>query len=398
MCIMIENQNFEFVVNHRHFITAVVSIMDMLKEKSAQLIKNCGNKTKQYERLYKTCDKILTQYRSDVNDLNEGKIIKKVYKSLRSSISLLRNKDGNLFNVKDANNKITTILPGIDIGLIYNDFDDAEKTTLWQYMLLMFISSVKMVDSANKNSSKSEKTEEMIEILTEMEKELTKTGMTVKGMAFNPFVGLSGIASHDKLGIDDLFSGEEPPRESGDIGLPGVNINTILSSLGISQVFDVSKINEELKNITEEGVRDAVQNITKMIGAEDDSDVSEVCNDLITSILENLKENGVNDMMGTLQSITSTVTNKIDPTKMKKTAVKMNSFMQGSVDQFKNMKDDAGNPIGDKLLSAMENPLKMLKQFNGGNLDLNLNDTQSEGTQNKKASKKSKKSKKSKHR
>ena len=359
-------QNFEFVVNHRHFITAVVSIMDTLKDKSIELMETSGSKAKYHDRLQKCCDKILVQYRSDTDNLNEGKIIKKVYKTLRDNLTLLRDKDGALFTVKDSDNKIMTIIPGIDIGLIYKNFEEEEKAKFWQFMYLMFISSVKMIHSANETKMHTGKNKEIFEHIESMEKELTRTGLTVRGMAFNPFVGLDGVSSKDEFGVNELYSGDVPKQ--APMGIPGVDINMVLQQLGIQNVVDIDKINDQLKNITEAEIQDATQNITNIIGASDDPDVADVCNTLVRSIVENLKENGISDMMGTLQSISQSVGDKIDPTKMQKTANTMNGFMQNSESQLRNMKDESGNNIGEKLFAAMGNPLNMAKEFSEGKM------------------------------
>ena len=84
------------------------------------------------------------------------------------------------------------------------------------------------------------------------------------------------------------------------------------------------------EDVKEEEIQDATKNITNIIGANDDPDVADVCNTLVRSIVDNLKENGISDMMGTLQSISQSVGDKIDPNKMKKTANTMNGFMQNS--------------------------------------------------------------------
>lgn len=366
-----ESGNFEFVVNHRHFITAVVSIIDMLKDKSEELMETSGSKAKYHERLQKCCDKLLSQYRSDTENLNEGKIIKKVYRTLRDNLNLLKDKDGSLFTVKDNDGKIMTIVPGVDIGLIYKNLNDEEKVKFWQFMYLMFISSVKMVHSANENKMSSGKNKDVFDSVESMEKELTRTGLTIRGMAFNPFVGIDGVSNKEQFGVNELYSGDVPKQAA--TGIPGVDINMVLQQLGIQNVVDVDKINDQLKNITEEEIQDATKNITNIIGANDDPDVADVCNTLVRSIVENLKENGINDMMGTLQSISQSVGDKIDPSKMKKTANTMNGFMQNSQSQLRNMKDEQGNNIGEQLFKAMGGPLNMAKEFSEGNV--NFNDT-----------------------
>lgn len=356
-------KNVEVVYNRNHFTAAAVSIMDILKEKSSVLMLAHGTKTRRYEKLHETCTEMLNQYRSDKNNLDESKIIKKVYKTLRDNIGLLKSKDSKLFRIRDEQNKVVTILPGVDIGLGYVELNDVEKTQFWQHIYLMFVSSVKMIYHANQNILMNDSNNDLLAAFVDIEKELTKTGITIKSAAYNPYMGLS-TPSYNTLNVDELFSSDPITSDNS-----GMGIDAVLNTLGISSKVDMSKINEELKNITEDEIKEAVNKITGLIGANADSDVGEVCNDLVRGIVDNMKENGISDMMGIIRSATN-VTNKINPAKMKKTAMTMNSFMQDSTSKLRTMKDEHGNMIGEKLFSAMENPLKMVKDIQSGKLVL----------------------------
>ena len=85
-----KNENFEFVVNHRHFMTSIVSLLDIIKDRANSVKDNISNKVKYYDKLYKTCDKILNHYRNNTDNFDESKIIKKVYKTLRDNINLVK--------------------------------------------------------------------------------------------------------------------------------------------------------------------------------------------------------------------------------------------------------------------------------------------------------------------
>jgi hypothetical protein len=71
-------------------------------------------------------------------------------------------------------------------------------------------------------------------------------------------------------------------------------------------------------------------------------------------------------MIGTLTSITESVGKTIDPAKMKKTAASMNSFMSNSESKLRNMTDEKGNNIGEKLYQTMGTPLKMAQAMGQG--------------------------------
>lgn len=364
-----DDQGMEFARNHKHFVISVVSVMDLLKDKSESLMESAeSKKKKQHLKLQQSCSKILDQYRTDVDNLNEGKIIKKVYKTLRDNIELLKDKNGDLFSVRDNKNKIVTIIPGINIKLIYGHFDEKESEMFWQYMYLLFISSVKLITQSNDdNKMKTGRNKIVSDNMEEMEKELMKTGLTVKGSAFNPFIGLKG-ASKQAFGVDALFSGEAPQTGVGGDLLPGMDMNMVLSQLGIDTMVDMDKINEQLKNISEKEITSATKNITQILGAEEGSDVADVCDTLVRSIVDNLKEKGISDMMGTLKSISESVDKNIDKEKMKKTAKTMQGFMMNSEQRLKEMKDEKGNPIGDKLFNAMSGPLNMAKNMSEGKM------------------------------
>lgn len=379
-----KSEDLEFVVNHRHFVTGLVSILDMLKDKSIEVCDEKSKKAKYHKDLQNACDKILKQYRKTSEDheqLEEGKIIKKIYKTLSSNIDMLKEKDGNLFTIKDQAKRIVTVIPTVNIALVYGVFDEDERKKFWQYLYLLFIASAKMVHSANKEKSKSEKLAKLMENVEKLEKELTKTGLTIKGMLFNPFIGIGSDKDTSNYGVNELYSGEGVSAS----GIPGLDINMVLQQLGVSDTVDMDKLNEQLKNITEDDITDATKNITKILGADNDPEVADVCNTLVRSIVENLRDNGVNDMIGTLTSITESVGKTIDPAKMKKTAASMNSFMSNSESKLRNMTDEKGNNIGEKLYQTMGTPLKMAQAMGQGMPIPGMNMTQQKRSESEKS-------------
>ena len=355
------DENFEFVVNHRHFVTSIVSILDLIKNK-VNTIDNSKIKEKYKDRLVKSCDKVLDSYRKENSSFDEGKIIKKIYKIVKKNMTLIKEKKSDLFTLKDEENRILTIIPGIDIGLIYNYLDDKENLSFWQYMYLMLISAIKMINSANSDNKK--ENEEINELLKIMELEITKTGVTVNGMMFNPFIGIG--QENTEYSINELYTGEMEGIDNSKV--PSVGIDMVLQSLGVDKMLNMDKLNDQLKNISENDVQEATKNITELLGAQDES-VKGVCDKLVKSIVKNLKKNGLTNMVDTLQAVTSEIENDMDKEAMQKTADQMNLFMQNSESRLRNMKDENGNNIGEKLYEKMGDPLEMAKNMTNMNID-----------------------------
>ena len=87
-----DTNNMNFVMNHKYFITGLVSITDMLSDKSEELVETDVNNRTRYEKLQTCCSKIVRQYRHNENILDEGKVIKKInncyYRKIRIYLPL----------------------------------------------------------------------------------------------------------------------------------------------------------------------------------------------------------------------------------------------------------------------------------------------------------------------
>jgi hypothetical protein len=351
------DKNMDFVMNHKYFITGLVSITDMLKEISEKVV-NTNNKIR-HVKLQICCDKILRQYRGNENILDEGKIIKKIYKTLKANASLLLEKDSKLFTIRDDNNRIVTVIPGLDIGLVYEHFDNEQRVYFWQFMYLTFISSYKMVTSANKDKIISD--EQVLKDINTIESELRKTGLTINGNIFNPFVGLNDTDNSDKqFGIDDLYSGVDAPH------MEDISIEFVLKQLGITDMIDMDKVNEQLQNITDEDIVELKKNMSNLLGG--DQTVTNTCNTMVDKIVDNIREHGIHDMMGLVQSMSEDITSTMNKDDLLETGKVMNSFMKDSESKIKDMTDENGNNIGGKLSEMMDK----FRGFNGGNFDDNV--------------------------
>lgn len=285
------------------------------------------------------------------------RIIKKAFNTLKTETQckFIQEKNPELFNTRDNNNKIITILPGIDLRVGYEFLDEGEKKQFWQYFYLFSSSVFNMIKYTNEK--KFEKYTHVCETMKFIEEEMSKTGVLFNNMVFNPFIGLNVDNTGKNYSVDELFTGDALPNKQD------VSIDSILSMMGVSKMFDEDKLNEELKGIGDKQINEATDKIVSLLGAGDNSDVKDVCNNLIQDIVLNFKENGIGNIGETLKKVAENAKVRIDSNKMKKTAESMKYFMENSQEKMKNLKDEDGKPINQQLLNSLAGPMSMMNMF-----------------------------------
>jgi len=175
----------------------------------------------------------------------------------------------------------------------------------------------------------------------------------LKKLQVNYFMGLN-TSSENIVNMDQLMS--------SDIIIPGTEANSgILGSLGIDKLMDVNELSNEIKNYTDDDINDTVNTLTSMLG--NDSDIKDVCSTMVKSVLEDIKINGIENMMTIAERVSSKLGDKIDPRKMEKTAMGVNDLIENNSAELNNLKDSNGNPIGGDFLSTFQNSMNMAKMF-----------------------------------
>jgi len=142
----------------------------------------------------------------------------------------------------------------------------------------------------------------------------------------------------------------------------------------LNKILPFDKINEQLKNIGEEDMTEATNHITNLLGADDNEDVKDVCDDLIKNIVGEIQNNGgdISNMFDIAKKVTDKIGNSIDKDKMQKTASKLSDFLNNGESMLKNMKDENGNAVGEDIMNQMKGPLEMMKNMenNNGQMDM----------------------------
>lgn len=141
-----EQTNKMIFIYQNLFVSSALYIVDAMKKISIDNDeKILPEKKASHDVMRKTCDDIINQYKNQTNDMDQVKVIKKVFKVLTQNKELLKNHDISLFTVRTPEGKIMTIIPGLNISLNISLMTEQQLDDLWANVETMFVTSVKMV-------------------------------------------------------------------------------------------------------------------------------------------------------------------------------------------------------------------------------------------------------------
>ena len=209
-----------------------------------------------------------------------------------------------------------------------------------------------MVTSAN-DKVKANVNEQFMENVRTIEMELQKTGLTINGNIFNPFVGLNDNDNNLEFGVDELYTGIDAPQANTN------TVEFILKQMGITDMIDMDKINDQLQNITDDDIVELKKNMSNILG--NDPTVTNTCNIMVDKIVENIKEHGVSDMMGLVENMSKDISNTMDKDDLIKTSESMTSFMNSNKNKMEDMinehggEDDGFGKQINQMMSMFEN-------------------------------------------
>jgi hypothetical protein len=360
------DSNLKLMIYQKCFVSSIVALTDLLYKKGVSLLNNNNINKKSLDKLLDTCIYLLKEYKGendDVSELNQGRVIKKVYTTLKSYVNLLKDKDISLFSKKnEQTNAIITIIPGLNIGLIIEYLDDLEKKYLWEYIYLLFCYSAHLVAMINNKNKEGE----LWDIINKLEKEVCNSDV-IKRLKFNPYIGIQSSEQSSVLDVDNLIT------NSQNIVLSDGNSdnNGLLNMIGADKMLNKEQLMEQLKNLDEKQINEVTNVISDLFGGNEDKDVSEVTNTLVHDIVNELKKDGISsfdNMYNIASKVSERMANNMDQSKVKKTGEKMKNMMENCESRLKNMKDGNGKPIGEDLLNQFAIPLKMAQS-----MGMNLN-------------------------
>lgn len=373
------NKNLNIAIYHKYFTDSLIEILNIVMTKSelVDLISLDQNDRTQkklfnsHERLRKACTELKNGFNGIDSNYDQARIIKKIYRVVTQNLTkLYPEPQKELFELKNQEGATITIIPGLDIQLIMKNMETEEFEKFWDYFYMMYISSVIMITEINEHK----KNGKVWEILPQMKDRVIKSGMfSHDGKMFNPFLGFMPESLNGQkfnCDMDTMFNSVEQLETPS-----GPSLTEIMAIPGMDKAFiNIEQLNEQLKNVNPEEIEDATNNIAKLLGAENDSDVKEVCHSLVGGIVEEMKHNegGLQGMMQVAERVSEKIGKNIDRRKMQKTANQLNSFIKDSENTLKNFKDKDGNPIGENIMNSLKGSLDNLPNGSNGTGELNM--------------------------
>lgn len=333
-----------------------------------QLNKNVKKQMKKKQNHIKfrnTCDVLLEGFKEDNEDFDQGKIIKKIYKVLTEhSSKLYPDQNKELFLLKNQNNEVVTIIPGLDINLVINDLNEKELDLFWGHLYVVYITSVGMVSLINNNK----KTEKGFEIIPKLKEKVIKMGLL--NDILNSYVGV--VQTTSEYDINNMYENVEKIKEFNGQDIEQMGIKAAAKLAGFdTELPDVSKLTEQLQNMGESEIKDATNTITTLLGTNGNSDATDTCNVLVSGIVNHLKENpefSFENIIKTAQVVKEQVESTVGAEKMATTKGFVKNFMDNHENTLKNMKDADGKDIDDNLMKSLEGPLQMMKEMKNGKM------------------------------
>ena len=351
--VAVEDSNKRLLfLNQTYFVYSVMTIVKLIQSTSVSALENKkvpDNKIAAHQKLATTCNDIINEYQSssalDDSSVDHIKIIKKAFYVLKDNLELIKNKDPTLFTVRNQEGKITTIIPGLNINLVYEYLTDEDKNNLWNHIYTLFVSTVNMVYA---NTSSNRHKQSVLDMVDYCKKETAKSTNPM----LNVFMGLGTDSS--SIDMESLMD--------KDIVIPGTEAQGgLLNSLGVDKLMKLNELSDEIKNFTDNDVNETIDTLGSLLG--NDNDVKDVCSTMVKTVISDLKTNGLENIFDVAKRVSSQLSGLISHDKMAKTAGKMTDLMNNNSDKFKDLKDDNGNPIGEQFFSQFKQTMDMAKKF-----------------------------------
>lgn len=354
----------EDVVLIQQFSAACVALLKILQSHVQQKIEKlnedgkCDKNDREmqaYGRFNESVDRYIASFQDGSFDFR--KIMRKIYDTLRSkdTTMLVRSCSASLFELKNEEGKIVSILPGINIRIAYSMLSDIDRIKFWQYFHLMTLSSFNIfyINNSVKVSSQTH----VMDMINAIGIGLEKTGIMIDDKIFNPYLGIgSGNGTSPQYGLDELFATTDELHTGEQLG-----IESMLNTLGLGNLINENELNAKLASLGENDLTLATDQIVKILGASADPNARDVCSKLVRSIVEELKINGVANVGNVLKSVATKSRSEIQINDMKNTMGYVQNFMTDGEAKLKDLKDEHGNPVGEQVMNSISAPMAMMR-------------------------------------
>ena len=298
-------------------------------------------------------------------------MIKKIYIFITKNYKYVQSRDRQLFTIRDTKGvkpvKIT-IIPGIDIDNVYDRLSENSKKELWDYIDMLYYSSIKML-SLVKNFSDNEKKllgmmEEKIsdeKIQNEFYTKNPDSKIYKKSNTFNPYLGVGD--NNSDFGVDQMTNDMNIATEESN---SSHGIGSMVSMLGLDKMLGIDQLADQLKNIDPKDIEEAGAHIKKLLGDNIDEGTSEMINMMLHDITSEFKKDGLagdGNAMENIIKLAGNVANKMIP-KIDPTKINVDKIWEST----QNLANNCQNQYGEKM-SEKDNPLSMLTNLMSRQMD-----------------------------
>jgi len=353
----------------QQFTAACVALLKLLKSYSENKLQDISNEVESnpkalqaYARFNDSVDRYVASLQDGSFDFQ--KILRKIYDVLKTeeSTQMVRNSDPTIFDLRNDENKIVSILPGINIRLTYSLLSKEDEQYFWQYFHLMTLSTFNIFH--HHNPRKVESLQHVMDMIHDIGPALEKTGIMVDNKIFNPYLGLGG-SDGVKYGMDEMFSNTVELQTGEQLSL-----DAVLNTLGVGNLVNEDELNAKLDSLKDSDLESATDQIVNILGAGGNPNTRNVCNKLVRNIVEELKINGIGNVGNVLKAVAEKSKSEIHISDMRDTMGYVQNFMNDGQDKLKNLKDENGNPIGADVLNTISTPMAMMRAMGMGNLNM----------------------------
>lgn len=277
------------------------------------------------------------------NDLDYAKIIFKTYHLLKDNSTKITNKDETLFLSPFV------VLPDIDLSQMWEKLMKGQKMKIWTYLSILHLESDLIMSQTNKD------------IQTMDNNNNTSTDLK----EFNPYEGIG--TNNQEYSVEEMYSSLANMETDDEISTPG--IETIARMIGLNKIINMDELQEQLRNMTKEDIENATDNIKNLLGKNVDEKTSNLINDMLTGISDEMKtrEMGKGDGLKNIVSVAKKVAGQMQPQIQRD-----NIDVEKLIDSTKIFADQCKNKDGTPMFNGKVNPFEMLgklaKSANTGNM------------------------------
>ena len=271
--------------------------------------------------------KILTMF----NDFNVDKLVKKFYSKIEKHGEKITNMDDTMFT------KSVTILPGLNLSNVWGTLSDPHKKKVQIYLKMLFIQGeiiLKGTEAVNTPNN---------------DEQVVSGETSISSSNFNPYEGVGG--NDEEYDTSAMYNNVEHVKPSDT-----PNWSSMAELVGLNKFIDLDNLTEQLSNMDDASIDDAVTNIKGMLGSDVNNETMGALTNMIGEISSELKTCNLKDgdIFNNLTNIASIVAEKMKPS-----IEKGNITVQDLWHSTKNLATQCSDNVDDNV----PNPINMLSNI-----------------------------------